>query len=299
MRLVRRIMRLVRRLVLEYYRKKLRTIAIISPRKAAKVAFKLFCTPYSRPKNFAVPPVFSKGEKLSFLHSNYKISGFKWKPENENGFKILICHGFDGFSYRFERYIEPLLENGFEVLSFDAPGHGLSTGKQITLPIYRDMILEINERFGPINGIVSHSLGGLGAGLALEKIQENHDKRFVLISPATESTRAIKTFFTHLKVSSKVQEEFEKLIIELAGYPSSWYSISRIMQEITTPTLWVHDKEDSVTPFEDMKHMIEKNLPHIQFEITEGLGHSSYNNDKIADCIISFLCTLTNENSTV
>lgn len=282
-------MKLSQRIVLAYYRNKIRTLALISPGKAARVAFKIFCTPYTRRKKYIVPQIFEKAEKLSFKLSHFQINGFRWKPEKGNGYKVLICHGFDSLSYRFENYIIPLLHEGFEVLAFDAPGHGLSSGSQITLPVYRDTVLQIHKRFGPIDGIMTHSLGGLGAGLALEKMEDHQHKRFVLVAPATESWRAINTFFKYIKVSNNVKEEFEKLIVELAGYPSSWYSVSRIMQEITTPTLWVHDKEDTITPFDDMKHMLEKKLPHIEFEVTQGLGHSAYRDDKITKRIVSFL----------
>jgi alpha-beta hydrolase superfamily lysophospholipase len=281
-------MKLAQKLALGYFNNKLRTIAIVSPRKAAEEAFKLFCTPYSKRRPQKSPPIFKQAEKVVFSIHEHTIHGFRWKPTKENGRKILICHGFDSYSYRFERYITPLLNVGFEVLAFDAPGHGLSSGSRITITVYRDMVLDINKRFGPIDGIMAHSLGGLGAGLALEKMEDHQHKRFVLISPATETTRAVSTFFKYIKASEKVKDEFEKLIIELGGYPSAWYSVARIMQQITTPTLWVHDKEDPITPFEDMKHMLEQNLSHIEFEITEGLGHSLYNDDKVANRIIDF-----------
>jgi pimeloyl-ACP methyl ester carboxylesterase len=292
-------MKLVQRIGLAYYRNKLKIIALVSPRKAAQIAFKIFCTPYTKRKKYLEPLIFEQAEKLSFTLSHFKIHGFRWMPEKPNGFKVLICHGFDSLSYRFEGYIKPLLHEGFEVLAFDAPGHGVSSGSQITLPVYRDVVLEIHKKFGPIDGIMAHSLGGLGAGLALEKMENHQHKRFVLIAPATESVRAIQTFFKYIKVSNAVKEEFEKLIVELGNYPSSWYSVSRIIQEITTPTLWVHDKEDTITPFDDMKHLLEKNLQHIEFEITQGLGHSAYRDDKITKRIVSFLTGIKHHNKSV
>jgi pimeloyl-ACP methyl ester carboxylesterase len=285
-------MKFLRQLALHYYRLKLGVIGFFSPRVAARVAFKMFCTPYTKSKKYIVPPIFEDAEKLSFDLASHHINGFRWTPKNATGSKVLICHGFDSYSYRFHEFIQPLLEEGFEVLAFDAPGHGLSSGRQITMPVYQQMVLEIHKRFGPVDGIMAHSLGGLGAGLALEKMQDHQLKRFVLISPATESTRAIQTFFKYIKVSPRVKEEFENLIQEIGGNPSSWYSVARVMQEITTPTLWIHDKEDSITPFDDMKHLLNIPLPHIQFEITTGLGHSLYRDKAIAKKIVAFLCVL-------
>ncbi|MCW3106743.1 MAG: hydrolase, partial [Segetibacter sp.] len=74
----------------------------------------------------------------------------------------------------------------------------------------------------------------------------------------------------------------------------SWYSVSRVIQSISVPTLWLHDVNDRITPYEDMKHLTELSLPHVEFVITEGLGHSLYRNDTVANRIIGFLVTLKN-----
>lgn len=291
-------MKLAQRIVLGYYRNKLRTLALISPVRAAEAAFQLLCTPYSKRKTYKPPPVFEKAGKLSFEIENYVIKGFAWEPrEPANGKKILICHGFDSSSYKFDRYITPLLKLGFEVLAFDAPAHGLSTGKTINARLYRDVVLKINELHGPIDGIIAHSFGGLAVALAVEQLEDNEHKRLVLIAPATETTRSISSFFTYIPVSEKVRAEFDKLIEKVGGNPASWFSVSRVMQQITTPTLWVHDKDDKVTPYEDMQHLIEKNLSHIEFEITQGLGHSNiYKDNRITKKIVSFLGELVKSN---
>jgi pimeloyl-ACP methyl ester carboxylesterase len=288
-------MKLAQRIVLVYYRKKLKWLSALSPRKAAEEAFKLFCTPYSKRKTYEAPPVFRQAKKLSFRFQHEHVHGFHWTPAHANGQKILICHGFDSHSYKFDKYIQPLLTKGFEVFAFDAPAHGLSSGKRINAGQYRDIILHINQEYGPMDGIMAHSLGGLAVALAMEKMSGNTQTRLVLIAPATESTRAINTFFTFLPVSNQVREEFEKIIFEMGGVPSSWYSVSRAMKELSTPTLWIHDEEDLITPFEDMQHMIDMKLPHIQFEITKGLGHSVYRDNKVNKQIIDFLGTLVNE----
>jgi alpha-beta hydrolase superfamily lysophospholipase len=287
-------MKLAQRLVLGYYRNKLRTLALLSPARAAEEAFKLICTPYSKRRFYTPPLVFEKATSLSFKLANFELKGFKWHPtEVANGKRILICHGFDSNSYNFERYITPLLELGFEVLAFDAPAHGLSTGKTINAGEYRDTVLKINELYGPIDGIMSHSFGGLAVALAVEKLEDNQHKRLVLIAPATETTRSITSFFKYIPVSEKVRAEFDKLIERVGGNPASWFSVSRVIQQISTPTLWVHDKEDNITPFEDMQHLLAKNLQHVEFEITEGLGHSKiYRDNRITDKVVAFLSEL-------
>ncbi len=56
-------MNLAQRIVLAYYRNKIKTIAVVSPRKAAQVAFKIFCTPYTGRKKYIIPEIFETAEK--------------------------------------------------------------------------------------------------------------------------------------------------------------------------------------------------------------------------------------------
>jgi pimeloyl-ACP methyl ester carboxylesterase len=201
----------------------------------------------------------------------------------------LICHGFDSLSYRFERYIEPLLEKGFEVFAFDAPGHGLSTGKTITGLLYQNLVLKASLLHGPFEAVMAHSFGCLGVSLAIEKMTDKLPKRLVYIAPATETTRSLIDFCRYLKITEQVKRALENVIESIGGLPVSWYSVARVIKSISIPTLWLHDLEDQITPYEDMKHLRELNLEHVEFEITEGLGHSLYREDAVAEKIISFL----------
>src|ERR1700761_4122234 len=126
-------MKLAQRIVLGYYKTKFRTLAVLSPRKAAEAAFILFCTPYSGKPKREVPPVFHKAIPLHFPLEQLTLRGWKWQPEHPNGKKVLIVHGFDSCSYKFDKYVTALLLKGFEVLAFDAAGHGTSDGKLLNV----------------------------------------------------------------------------------------------------------------------------------------------------------------------
>ena len=262
---------------------------MISPRKAAELAFRLFCTPFHRGKKRKEPPVFHKAEKISVESDGSVIRGFRWTAEHPNGKTILICHGFSSYAYKFEKYILPLKKEGFTVMAFDAPAHGSSDGKIINAFIYQRAILQIEKKFGPIYGIMGHSLGGLAASLAFEAFSNNQNRKLVLVAPATETQRALDNFFTIIPLDEKVKQSFEQLISEIADQPISYYSASRVVKKIQANVLWVHDKQDPICPFEDVKPVISLNLPHVKFLITEELGHSKvYKDNKICSEIVHF-----------
>ncbi|OIR13300.1 alpha/beta hydrolase family protein [mine drainage metagenome] len=279
---------LKQRIAIKYYKTKLNTIALVSPRLAAEKALDLFCTPFGKRNKLHAPPVFHHAEKLSFeLKDSIIINGWRWKSDRSDAKKILIAHGFNSNSYKFEKYVLHLQTEGFEVLAFDAPAHGMSEGKRVNALLYRDMILEIEKKYGQLFGIMAHSLGGLSAALAAEKIKTL--EKLVLIAPATETYRAVDNFFTLIQLNHSFKKEFEEVLMEFAGYPISYFSVSRAITNITANTLWLHDTEDFTCSFEDVLPVQKMNLPSLQFYITNGLGHSRiYKENKVIKAIVSF-----------
>lgn len=282
-------MKLAQRLLIGYYKTRIKTIGFVSPRKAAERAWKLFCTPYPGKAPKKIPPVFASAAALSFDLDGIPIRGFRWEASEPGAKKILLIHGFSSYSYKFEKYIAPLQQLGFEILAFDAPAHGLSGGKTINAYIYKQAILKFDSIFGPIHGFLGHSLGGLAASLAFEELTGNLQKKLVLVAPATETYRTIQDFLTLFSVENKTKEAFIRLTNELTEHPISYYSVSRVVKEISSPVLWVHDKQDTICSFEDVKPLLNAGLPHVQFLITEQLGHNKiYKNPMVCDAIVRF-----------
>jgi pimeloyl-ACP methyl ester carboxylesterase len=262
-------MKLAQKIAVNYLRAKLHLLSLLSRKKAAAVAFELFCTPFRKSKK-KQPAVFSKAEKLTVNIEGLAIHGWRWNSPQEK--KCLIIHGFESTAYNFDRFIHPLTKKDYEVLAFDAPAHGTSGGKQITLPLYVATLQKINERFGPIHAFMAHSFGGLALTHFLETIP-NGAARTILIAPATETTTAIDSFFSFLHLDHSLRREFDALIFEKGGKPASDYSIRRAIHNIHGPVLWIHDEEDEMTPISDALKIKEDNHPNVQFMITKGLGH--------------------------
>ena len=285
-------MNLAQRLLIGYYKTKLKTIGLISPRKAAEAAYQLFCTPFASKAKRKEPPVFHKAEKISFDMDGLTIRGFRWKAEHPNGKKILIVHGFSSYAYKFEKYINPLKKEGFEILAFDAPAHGSSDGKLINAYIYKNALLRIESLYGSFYGIMGHSLGGLAASLAFEQLANRENRKLVLVAPATETETAISNFFKIIPADEKIKLAFTQLIGELTDKPVSYYSVSRVVKSIRSPVLWVHDKQDAICTFDDVKPLLVIDLPHVQFLITDQLGHSKvYKDNKVCSDIVHFFST--------
>ncbi|MBK6935814.1 MAG: alpha/beta fold hydrolase [Chitinophagaceae bacterium] len=280
-------MKLSQRIALRYIRTKFRLLSAISKRKAAEKAFELFCTPQYRNKK-KLPKIFESAENLQLKVESSAVKGWRWNAGGER--KVLIIHGYESSAINFDRYVKPLIKKGYEVLAFDAPGHGRSGGKQINAPLYRSTIKEINKRFGPVKSFMAHSFGGLAVSLALEETSHTSDYRLVLIAPATETVTAIDSFFSFLKLDPAIRPEFEKIIIRRSGVSPDWFSVKRAMKHIKAQVLWVHDEDDEITPLKDVLELKNKQLPNMKFVITKGLGHRRiYRDNKVTRQIVDFL----------
>ena len=275
-------MKLTQRLAIGYIQTKFKVLTIVSKRKTAEKAFELFSTPFLKSKKKGHP---KNAERLGFTLSlpatkkvKLAIKGYRWNHPQPH--KALILHGFGSAAHKFEQYVAPLVKKGYEVLAFDAPAHGDSEGITTNAVEYSEMIKKVIELYGPIQSFLAHSFGGIALSLALENTRHDAHTKIVFIAPATETTSAVDGAFTMLKLKDvEVRKEFDKIIFEITGRHTSWFSIRRAIKNIKARVLWIHDEDDDITPLSDALKVKEDNHPNINFIITKGLGHRKIYHD--------------------
>lgn len=282
-------MKLKEKLGIGYIRFQLKILAAFAPQKAARLAFRLFCTPQHQ-EAMASPAIFNLAESASFPFGEHRVKGYRWnqlKPK-----KYLVLHGFNSRAYKFHWYISTLVNMGHQVLAFDAPAHGKSKGKTINADEYRQLIEAIMEKYGPFDGFIAHSFGGLALALAIENLGgTTSSSKLVLIAPATETVTSLNIALQQLQITQpSVKKALEQLIIETSGHPVDWFSVNRAILRFNNPVLWVHDENDRITPYADAKITKDKDLPHVTFLTTQHLGHRKiYHNDAVKQQVIAFL----------
>lgn len=282
-------MKLTQKLALRYISARLNILSLVSVHKASESAFKLFCTPQQRaPKKQSA--IFEKGEPLSFRQEGYTIRGHRWLPAGTPLKKVLIVHGFESASWNFDSYIAPLLEKGYEVLAFDAPAHGESSGKQITLPLYIETLKLIRQKYGPIRSYMGHSLGGLALGFFLEETPHDRDTRLVLVAPAVEALRAAKHFCRLLHLGPEILQAMDGIVQGISGHTFAWYSLRRALHQIKADVLYLQDEDDRITTYREALPVKEDGNPNTRFVFTKGLGHRKiYKDPAIREQIVAFL----------
>src|SRR4026207_2288390 len=143
--------KLGQQIAIGYYRTKFKILSALSNKKTAELALDLFSTPQFRYKQ-KLPGIFNEAEKLQFTHYGDTVTGYRWNRGGHR--KVLIIHGFNSSVAKFDRYIKPLMRKDYEVLAFDAPAHGYSTGKTLNAVVFKDMIAYIIKEYGPIKSFM-------------------------------------------------------------------------------------------------------------------------------------------------
>ncbi|HET6256110.1 MAG TPA: alpha/beta fold hydrolase [Puia sp.] len=297
-------MKLKQKLTTRYTRAQLNILSLVSLRKSAEKAFRVFVTPKKRRKG-KLPPIFGTGEALSFRFDGHSVRGHRWQPysdalrpsaETEAPRKVLIAHGFESASRVFEHYIAALLKKGYEVVAFDAPGHGLSGGKRLFIPDYARMLSAVRQNYGPFHSWLAHSLGGLALALSLEDMPVDEDapmdkdRRLVLVAPAPGIARAFDEWAAALQLPKEVVREVEEYVKEISGHPLEWYSLRRVIGSPGVEVLYVQDEGDAVVSLDEAKLIEGDGHKNIRFLFTTGLGHKKiYKDQGILDQIVEFL----------
>ena len=256
----------------------------IAPRSTGRAAFKLFCMPLRSAKlnpgevrlAQKLAPVLAKAEARDVAFEGGCVRAYRW-PQPAEAFqgRIMLVHGWTGRSLVMAAFVQPLLDLGFEVVTFDLPAHGDSQGRRLTLPMAARALQAVVATFGALSGTITHSFGGPVALLAAEGgMPLTHGvamPRIVLISsPATMAT-ATTMFGARMGLTPQAQAAMEAEVLRLAGRPIEAFRGDDFLQKIGAQVLVIHDEDDADVAFSNAEVIAAQ--PNVQLMKTKGLGH--------------------------
>lgn len=190
---------------------------------------------------------------------------------------VVLMHGWSGSGTQFRYFIPALVEAGFRVVCFDAPEHGANPGRRTHMLRFSASLLGIQQRLGPIDCVVAHSLGGMAATFALQ--QGLAPARMVLVAPHLEVQKMFETYRDLLSMRPALARRFHDKIGDgmaaLREGLDPWQELvpARLLDRPGLPGLLVFDHEDpEITPaqFEEMSRLWRDADVHS----TRGLGHN-------------------------
>ncbi|GAA1579458.1 alpha/beta hydrolase [Kribbella hippodromi] len=243
----------------------LQTIGLLSPRGAGWLTFRLWRRPMARGRVRTAEQAVHGAARVEIVDD---VVTYAW---GDGARPVLLVHGWRSRASRYAPFIERLLELGYSPVSYDAPAHGDSDGAVVSILGHQRIIRGLEERHGPFEAVVGHSLGVL---FALYAVREGvAAKRLVMISGVADFAYLADTFCAALGLGPKINRELRRFIERgyFEGDRDIWsrFSVSGGKTEL----LVIHNDEDEIVDPQQAQLLLRNYGPQAHFLPTTGLGH--------------------------
>lgn len=238
------------------------------------IANSFFAYLFFKPIGYPTPEKELKSEtfaeKFILPVNGMKIQCYQWGNAPKT---ILLVHGWAGRATQFRRFIKPLLSQGYQVIGFDGPAHGKSSGKSTHINEFLTVIQALENRFKKLDAIIAHSFGGVAS---LYAIAEGLSvKTLVNIASPTIADEIINTSLRTIGGSAKTGQTFKEFILRKYGKPFEEYSALAFIKHVPSDfnLFLIHDEDDREVEIKQPDALINI-YPQGKIYKTSGLGHT-------------------------
>ena len=257
--------------------------ALVHPKLVARWAFITFCTIRKGGINEQQANFLSEAVATPRAMEGLMIMEYQW---GGSGDTVILVHGWESNSGRWRNLIQMLVEKDFNVVAFDAPGHGNSTGKILNVPLYARCLEEVIQTHNPKH-LIGHSVGGMTTIYNQYKNPKNGIEKIVTTAAPSEFYEIMEEYQSMLGLSSRVMASLDQLVLKKFGFRIRDFSTSAFVASNTKKGLLVHDKEDPITPYH-ASEKVHKAWRNSLLISTSGFGHSLHQ-EEVNAAIVDFL----------
>ncbi|MCA9888625.1 MAG: alpha/beta hydrolase [Anaerolineae bacterium] len=267
--------------------KMLNILCSISPTLAVRFSTFLFLRPRRKPLNY-LDKLPAKGQRITIYHNLRKLVGYQWGAGPRT---ILLVHGWESHLGYMLPMVQPLVDAGFKVITFDAPGHGQSPQLLTNIIDFGDAVKATIEQHGPVYAVVAHSFGASATSLMLSRERGIKINRFIMLSPMNHVQRQIEIFEKILNYPDFMHERVVNHIYNHLPVPIEQCDVTQAVKRIAAPGLIVHDRGDKVISV-DNSYDIAASYVGAVLRDTHGLGHRGImRSPKVHQWVVDFLNT--------
>lgn len=260
-----------------------RTTSRVAPSLTKKFVGMLF----EKPRAYRVPDreieLKSRGTALRIPSRYGMIAAWSWG----DGPLVHLVHGWEGRGAQLGAVVDPLVEQGFRVVAWDAPAHGESDGKRANAFMFAETILDVTAFTGTPYAVVAHSMGCVSTNVATR--MGYTPSRFVFIAPATTPEKPMRMTKAVFGVSDAVMASFAEDMV--AEHDMTWEQVfnGAIREGQDAPLTMFHDRGDREVCFQTTLRLAER-WPGSTYTFTNGLGHNRILRDPaVVEGAVAFL----------
>ncbi|HEU4790057.1 MAG TPA: alpha/beta fold hydrolase [Flavobacterium sp.] len=250
-------------------------LSLIHPKKALQLSYALFTNPrIGRIPNDQLPEILQNTIKETFQHNEHQFQTYTWEG---NDTKILLVHGWESNSARWEKTLPYLQKSGSTIIAIDAPAHGQSSGKEFNVPRYAEFINKAVKKYNP-SIIIGHSIGGAACVYHQYLHPETSIEKMVILGAPSDLKTLIDNYIQMLSLNRKMFTLLEKRYLENFNFKLEDFSGGAFAKHINIEGIIAHDTSDTVVAFEEGQK-IASGWKKGRFITTKDLGHSMHDDD--------------------
>lgn len=249
----------------------LRTLDRLAPARAAKVATTLFCRPpkHTRPKREEA--WLGGATPFRVRQGRSQVQAWRWGQGERI---VFLMHGWAGRGAQLGAMVQPLLDQGLSVVTWDALGHGESEGRSSSLVEFADAAFAVaRELRQQPYGIIGHSMGASAASLAVA--EELPTGRLALISPPASLLHFVDEYSRSMDFRPEMRERVIGRMNQTFKVNMADFDVENIgfdSFEGGDHVLVIHDTEDREVSIEHGER-VAKALGARRLHRTSKLGH--------------------------
>ena len=250
-------------------------LSFVYPKKAVQLAHSFFSEPrIGKLSKDNLPEILKESHSEAFQYKDDTIQTYTWQG---NETVILLVHGWESNSSRWENLLPYLKKSGSTIIAVDGPAQGLSSGKEFAVPKYAEFIHVIVEKFKP-KYIIGHSMGGKTCLYYQYKYQSTSIQKMVVLGSPSDFKIIFQNFIDLLSLNSKISKALEKKYIAILNRNLEEFSGQLFAAEIDIKGLVAHDIDDEIVLFKEAKKIVGA-WKDVHFIETSGLGHRLHDDD--------------------
>jgi len=216
--------------------------------------------------------IFRNAYQQSLIFDGQQVMSYSWGNGKQ---AILLGHGWNGRAGQFAALIPVLVDAGWKVIAFDAPGHGKSSGNSTSLVQIAGVVTAICSQHPEIKHYIGHSAGGMSGLIA--QAHSMWEKplfaKMVCIAMPRDSEWLFDLFCDALHATPPMRIRLKKGYLE-QQHMADWHATSPIelVKGIDTHGLLIYDDTDKGIPLEQGKTLAE-NWKGSKLFVSHGYGH--------------------------
>ena len=267
----------------------LNTLSFFQPKKATQIAYRLFSEPRKgQLTEHNLPKMLQNVASQNFDAGEHFLKTYIWKG---NSTVILLVHGWESNTSRWEKLLPYLQKTGSTIVALDAPGHGLSGGQEFNIVKYAAFIDVAVKQYKP-SVLIGHSIGGAACIYYQSQFKDKNIEQMVILGAPSDYALLIDNYVQLLSLNKKMKTLLETCFSQKFSMEVASFTMSHFAKKIDLPALIVHDFDDDIVAFGEGQKIADswKNAKFIQ---TKGLGHSLHS-DEIYLQMVQFLTSPNN-----